>query len=47
MFRGMTAEHLARRLVLRGWPEATARLVAQWLCDRNAQPPRWEEIKDA
>lgn len=44
MFRGVTADHFARRLVLRGWPEDAARRVAQWLCDRSAQPPQWHEL---
>ena len=44
MFRGMSADVLARRLMLRGWPEDVARGVAEWLCDPKAQPPRWADL---
>lgn len=45
LFRGMSEDTLVRRLVLRGWPEATAQVLAEWLCDRKAPPPRWEEME--
>lgn len=44
MFRGLSAEHIARRLVLRGWPERQAELMAAFLCDPKAQPPRWNDL---
>ena len=44
MFRGQTEDYVARRLVLRGWPEQAAKVMAAFLCDRKAQPPRWEDL---
>lgn len=44
MFRGESEQTLARRLVLRGWPEDAANRMAAWLCDPKAQPPRWYEL---
>lgn len=43
MFRGMTKEHIARRLVLRGWPEPAAEKMATFLCGGH-EIPRWEDL---
>lgn len=44
LFREMTAEHLARRLVLRGWPKAGAKAMAEAMCNPAIPLPRWEEV---
>lgn len=43
MFRGMTKEHIARRLVLRGWPDLAAEKMATFLCGGH-EMPRWEDL---
>lgn len=44
MFRGLTEEFVARKLMAADWPEAAARAMAKFLCDRTADPPRWGDL---
>lgn len=44
LFRGEPKEVIARRLMLRDWPEDAARKMAEFLCDPLKQAPRWYEL---
>jgi hypothetical protein len=45
MFRGVTDDTWATRLVLRGWPPEAAREMAGFLVGRIPTPPKWERLR--
>lgn len=45
MFRGRSRAEIDRRLKLRGWPDAAASLMADYLTDyTQRKPPRWSDL---
>lgn len=44
MFRGVTDDTWATRLVLWGWPAPAARKMAAFLVGKEQTPPKWMEM---
>jgi len=46
MFKGLTAPHVAERLMAVGWPSRPAETMAAFMTGDSIEPPSWPDLTD-